>query len=184
MVGWPYCDHGYGIGWNRKLPSKTRWASTELIDFLGWYAIFEPEPCLSPNQISASIVISISISASTFAYFYLHVSIYIYRSIYTSLCVQYLINILHLSQYLHLPTSSCFHLHLPTSIYIYLLYRSIYTSLCVQYLINIYICILMYNTSMNRWIHRSFYISKHIHTYLKQNKCTICNRTYGHIDVT
>ena len=124
--------------------------------FAGWYAIFEPEPCLSPNQISASILISISISASTSISIYLLLvaSIYICLLLFTSIS-----------------------LSLPIYIYIY---RSIYTSLCVQYLINIYICILMYNTSIDRLIHRSFYISKHIHTYRKHNKCTICNRTYVH----
>ena len=136
MVGWPYCDHGYRIGWNRKLPSKTRWASTELIDFLGWYAILEPEPCLSLNQISASLLISISISASTSISIYLLLvaSIYICLLLFTS---------------------------------IYYIDQSIQAYVCNILLTSTYVSWCTTHLSIDRLIHRSFYISKHIHTYLK-----------------
>ena len=159
MVGWPYCDHGYGIGWNRKLPSKTRWASTELIDFLGWYAIFEPEPCLSPNQISASIVISISISASTFAYFYLHVSIYIDQSIQAYVC-----NIL-LTSYIYLSIS--IYLLLVASIYIcLLLFTSIYY---IDQSIQAYVCNILLTSTYVSWCTTHLWIDGFIDPFTYRN---------------
>ena len=90
-------------------------------------------------------------------------------------CLQ--IRYLHLywspSRYLHLHLSpfTCFWLLPSTPAYFYLnLSRSIYTSLCAQYFGNIYICILMYNISIDLSTDSSFYVSKHIQVLSKTNQ--------------